>query len=196
MSSMHQFFSVNHAELLGLVEHGNSADLTERIISTMGREFEWSEEIRANTPIRQACLSLLDEHQHHCKYNGFVYYGLMRLCEHQRLSAEGWKCQYSEDVLEFVNGTLLSANLKEIFAGLVYGRDPFFRLMNVGYQDAVACFLRPDEPEMLIEAIDQCSDFADGKIPNTDVEEIIFNEFLPAIGGKLPEGHCIAVFTL
>jgi len=196
MSSFHQFYSVNHAELLGLIKRGGSDGLPDRIIQELKRAFNWVEDADRDALIRGTCVSILDKQEYHCAHNGLVYFGLMRLCQHKRIPGEGWKSQYSVDVLQFVKGTSIEDHVKEVFAGLVQGRDPFFQLMNVGYQDVVACFIRGDEPQMVIQAIDACEDFADGKIPDQDVEEIIFNEFLPTIGRPLDNGHCLVVIDL
>lgn len=196
MSDFHQFFSVNHAEFIHLLHNSNVNDLTDQVVQSIGREFDWPEEVIRNTSIREACVKVFDRHDYHCDENGFVYFGLMLLCEHERLSADGWKVQYSEAVADFVKGAAVSPQVKEIFAGLVHGRDPFFKLMDIENQDVIACFIRTEESQKLIAEIEGCDDFAEGKIPDPDVEEIIFNEFLPAIDQKLPDEHCIAVFTL
>ena len=196
MSHVHQFFSVNHREFIHLLQNSAADEMTERVVRAVGNEFEWPQEVMQNTTIREACVNIFDKHEYHCRENGFVYFGLMLLCDHERLPADGWKSQYSEDVAEYVNDTDVSPNVKEIFAGLARGRDPFFKVMSVGYQDVIACFIRADEPKMLVASIEACSDFAGGKIPNRDVEEIIFNEFLPAIDVELSNDHCLAIFTL
>ncbi|MFC1601047.1 hypothetical protein ACFL34_01695 [Candidatus Sumerlaeota bacterium] len=197
MSSFHQFFSVNHEQLIGLIESGNAEHLARRMTEAIANEFGWGEnEDEAGKFVREVCERVMARGEHATEECGVVYFGLMMLCEHKSLPADGWKAHYTEDVASFVKGTSVPDYVKEIFSGLHNGRNPWFDLMDRDGDDVVACFIRAEEAERLFDDIDACPDFADGKIPDPDVAEIIFNDLLPALDRELPEGHCVVVLTL
>ncbi len=197
MGFFHQFFSVNHQQLLDLLEKGDPSEMPDRIVQAIYDKFEWADETPQGVDfVRKACDKVFKQRQFQCENCGYIYFGLMLLCEHTDLPVDGWKIHYTEDVVSFVKGTSVPAYVKEIFGGLSKGRDPYFNLMDREVDSVVCCFIRAEEAKRLFDAIDACEDFEEGTIFNPDIEEIFFNDLLPAMDRKLPAEHCIAVFTL